>query len=138
MLLVGPAHAEAGHQPAARQQVDGGQLLGQRDRPVQSGDQDAGPDHRPGGPGRGGGQRLKRGERAAVGVRDLQAGTGRVTRDRVQWIEDVLLDPQAGVAEFLRLLAEGAQAIAVDVAAELRQAQADLHKGSRLLYELIL
>jgi hypothetical protein len=48
----------------------------------------------------------------------------------VQWIEDVLLDPQAAVTEFLRLLAEGAQAIAVDVAAKLRQAQADLHWGS--------
>jgi hypothetical protein len=45
----------------------------------------------------------------------------------VQWIEDVLLDPQAAVAELLRLLAEAAQAIAVDVAAELRRAQADLH-----------
>jgi uncharacterized protein YoaH (UPF0181 family) len=48
----------------------------------------------------------------------------------VQWIEDVFLDPQAAVTELLRLLAEGAQAIAVDVAAELRQAQADLHRYS--------
>jgi len=52
---------------------------------------------------------------------------GRVTRDWVQWIEDMLLDPQAAVPEFLRLLAERAQAIAVDVAAELRQAQSYLH-----------
>jgi pimeloyl-ACP methyl ester carboxylesterase len=138
VLLVGPADAEAGHEPAAGQQVDGGQLLGQRDRPVQPGDQDAGPDHRPGGPGRRGGQRLQGGQRAAVGVRNLQPGTGRVTRDGIQWIEDVLLNPEAAVAELLRLLAEGAQAIAVDVTAELGQAQADLHGGSRLLYELVL
>jgi hypothetical protein len=130
VLLVGPADAEAGYQPTAGQRVDGGQLLGQRDRPVQPGDQDAGPDHRPGGPGRRGGQRLQRGQRAAVGVRDLEPGTSRVTRDRVQWIEDVLLDPQAAIAEFLRLLAEGTQAIAVDVAAKLRQAQTDLHRCS--------
>jgi hypothetical protein len=45
----------------------------------------------------------------------------------MQWIEDVLLNPQAAVAELLGLLAEGAQAIAVNIAAELGQAQADLH-----------
>src|SRR5580704_11223080 len=75
---------------------------------------------------------------AAVSVRNLQPGTGRVTRDGIQWIEDVLLNPEAAVAELLRLLAEGAQAIAVDVTAELGQAQADLHWGSRLLYELVM
>jgi hypothetical protein len=50
----------------------------------------------------------------------------------------VLLDPQAAESELLRLLAEGTQAIAVDMAAELRQAQPYLHRGSRLLYALIL
>jgi microsomal epoxide hydrolase len=131
VLLIGPADAETRYEPAAGQQVDGGQLLGQGHRPVQPGDQDAAPHHRPGGPGRGGGQRLERGQRAAVGVRHLQAGSRRVTRDRVQWVEDVLLDPQAAIAEFFRLFAEGPQAVAVDVTAKLRQAQADLHDASR-------
>jgi pimeloyl-ACP methyl ester carboxylesterase len=129
VLFVGPADAEAGHQPPAGQQIDGGQLLGQRDRPVQSGHQDAGPDHRADGPGRRCGQRHESGQRTAVGVRDLEARTGRVTRDRMQWIKDVLLHPQAAVAELLRPFAEGTQAMTVDVAAELRQAQADVHIG---------
>lgn len=47
----------------------------------------------------------------------------------MQWIKDVFLHPQAAEAELFRLLAEGAQAIAVNVAAELRQAKADLHLG---------
>ena len=55
-------------------------------------------------------------------------GTSRVSGDRVVWVEQMLLHPQAAVAKLLGLFAESAQSVASDVATELRQRQTDVHR----------
>jgi hypothetical protein len=47
VLIVRPAHREPGDEPPVGQQVEGGQPLRDLDRPVVSGDEDAGADGDP-------------------------------------------------------------------------------------------
>ena len=127
VLVVRPADAEAHDQPSLRQQVEGGQPLGEVDRAVVAGHEDAGADGGHGRPRRGRGQRLERADDAPVALRDGQARPGRVAGRRLVGEEQVLLHPQPREAQLLGPLAEALHHMAAHRAPELREAQTDSH-----------